>query len=87
MLGISNGNIQHLWQDGLSGFEELVKIVLELNWFGKLNENTYTKGFETPEPKKWDESKLLFLYSTPILHNDNKWKLSRFILALLVFFL
>lgn len=62
------------------------KSMLELNWFGKLNETTYTLGFETLKWKKSDECKLLFLYSTHIFYNNNKWKISSFISAELVFF-
>lgn len=29
------------------------KNMLELNWFGKLNETTYTQGFETQNERSW----------------------------------
>lgn len=38
---------QHLWQENLCGFREKVQEMLELNWFGKLNETMYTQGSET----------------------------------------
>lgn len=41
--------------------------MLELNWFGKLNKTTYTRGFETYSERSWVSENYYFLLCTYIL--------------------